>query len=92
MKRAPKRARPLGGLALRLCKALGEPLFQAWFGDAEFDEGPPAKIIMATRFKRSHAEENFGDHLRQIFGDHLILGYAAESGMESRRPKLPNGA
>jgi hypothetical protein len=59
--------------ARRLAEMLGAEVFNAWFGDAVFDPGPPVTIRAGSRFKAIRMEERFRSHLEQAFGDDVVV-------------------
>ncbi|HXS07829.1 MAG TPA: helix-turn-helix domain-containing protein [Rhizomicrobium sp.] len=72
---AHERALSPEGRALVLAKALGES-FEVYFRDAKFVDGPPARITLSSAFKASHARTQFGNRIRRIFGDDVVLDHA----------------
>ena len=72
-KGAPKRVHPLSGRPLRLAEMIGEARYQAWFGEAEFSEGDPLRIIMPTLMKRNWVAEHFATAIRTVFGESVII-------------------
>jgi hypothetical protein len=69
----PKRTCPLSGRALQLAKMIGEARYQAWFGEAEFLEGNPLRIILPTLMKRNWVDEHFATAIGTVFGAAVII-------------------
>lgn len=68
-----------GGEAGKLIDALGDKgsvIFQSWFGDADFEPGPPAHIRLKKEFARQYVERKFAGPLRAAFGE-VVLEVAA---------------
>jgi hypothetical protein len=61
-----------GGAAAPLVDEIGPTVFNTWFGDAEFDRGPPAVIRVRKEFAKRYIEQKFASTLRSLYGDTLV--------------------
>jgi hypothetical protein len=57
-----------GGAAAALVDEIGAPAFLAYFGEAAFEPGPPARIGIAKAHVRDLAREKFSAALRRSYG------------------------
>jgi len=60
------------GRAAPLVAEIGAAKFQSWFGETEFDPGPPVKIKFAAPFKQNWVSGHFGSELQRIYGDFAL--------------------
>lgn len=70
----------LGGAAGKLVDAMGPgsaPIVGAWFRDAQFEAGPPVKIMFPKAWRRDQVARRYGGALKRAFGDDFILEAAA---------------
>jgi hypothetical protein len=70
----------LGGEAGRIVDALGPGSaagVEAWFRDAQFDAGPPVKIIFPKAWRRDQVAQRYGRAMKQAFGENFILEAAS---------------
>ncbi|MEP6605021.1 MAG: DnaA N-terminal domain-containing protein [Nitrosospira sp.] len=67
---------------MQLAKLIGEAQYQAWFGEAEFLDGEPFKIIMPTLMKRNWVEDRFSTSMRKVFEESAIIEVRASPGYE----------
>jgi DNA-binding transcriptional ArsR family regulator len=70
---APKRTQPLSGRALQLAKLIGDAQYMAWFGEAEFLEGNPLRIIFPKLMKRNWVIDRYGKRICDLFGVAVIF-------------------
>ncbi len=57
------------GAAGPLVDKVGAGDFHAWFADAGFEPGPPARLIVSSPFRRDRIETKFGALLGQLYGN-----------------------
>jgi hypothetical protein len=69
----------LTGRDERLASKFGDQLFQTWFADAHFREGPPLTIVATKRFRCSWIRGRYTDKLQRLFGDDLQFDYEREA-------------
>lgn len=60
------------GHAAPLVAEIGAAQFAAWFSNANFSPGPPARITVQGEFKRKWIAEHFGAALRRCYGDVVV--------------------
>ena len=70
---APSVAPALEPRVERLRERIGDQFFRAWFGDAEFIEGEPVKLVVPKEFQRNRIKERYHGHLTALFGDDLMI-------------------
>jgi len=58
-----------GGRAGALVDAIGAAKFAAWFGEAEWEEGPPHTVRVAKPFAAKWIAEHFTGDLMRLYGD-----------------------
>lgn len=58
-----------GGRAGALVDAIGAAKFAAWFGDADWEEGPPHVLRVAKPFAAKWIAEHFTGELMRLYGD-----------------------
>jgi hypothetical protein len=63
-----------GGAAAPLVAEIGAGAFQAYFGEAVFDPGPPARIKIARQVTRDLAREKFAAALKRAVGEVELCG------------------
>ena len=57
----------------RLATVIGNAHFQTWFGDAEFIDGTPFKIVVSKEFKRNRIIERYLSKLIELFGQNVLV-------------------
>lgn len=60
------------GSARKLIDVIGEPHFRAWFSDALFEEGPPARITPANSFKTNWIVNHYATKLNRLWPDIVV--------------------
>jgi hypothetical protein len=70
--------------ARRLIKDIGTPLYQAWFGDAVIEEGPPVSISTPKLVKANWLNQQLRRAVEQAFGKDVVVRHNAT--MPSARP------
>jgi len=58
-----------GGRAAALVDAIGAAKFTAWFGEADWEEGPPHVLRVAKPFAAKWIVEHFTGDLMRLYGD-----------------------
>jgi len=58
-----------GGRAAALVDAIGAAKFAAWFGEAEWEEGPPHVVRVTKPFAAKWIAEHFTGDLMRLYGD-----------------------
>ncbi len=58
-----------GGRAAALVDAIGPAKFAAWFGEAEWEEGPPHTLRVQKPFAAKWIGEHYAGELMQLYGD-----------------------
>jgi hypothetical protein len=73
----PSVALPVTGRAERLSHEIGQAQFNTWFGDAEFTEGSPCRVLVPSTFKRNWIVNKFATKLSRLFGEDVHVEICA---------------
>jgi hypothetical protein len=60
-----------------LVAEIGPAKFAAWFGEADFEPGPPAKIRFPKPFQKNWVSKHFERELRAAYGEVYLEATAA---------------
>jgi len=61
------------GSQSKLVKALGQPIFDAYFADQQFLPGPPPQILCTSQFKANLIANKFRFPLTRLWGEGMIV-------------------